>query len=289
MATVNASFEFLQWQDSYEQEKPYEVFLPLSSFQNKIPRSNLVFETRLVHVQDAYGQRESFELDTHSFQFVRHPTDLRDLKDRDVVNGEYVAEVEAFLRRHLDDGSKANEASIVCFDLRLRESVDADEFSKRVVNLEDGFDPLPPSTHPHVDQSMHGAALRVRRHMGDRAEEVLKGRIRIINVWRPLSRVRSWPLAVCDSCTVKPEDLVACDIIRRRYVGETYFGKYNQDQKWYYLSDMDEDDVLLLKIYDSKPGVATPCLHASLPLSSGPGDQAQRESIELRFLVFTES
>lgn len=63
---------------------------------------------------------------------------------------------------------------------KLRESVDADEFSKRVVNLEDGFDPLPPSTHPHVDQSARGATLRVWRHMGDRADEVLKGRVRII-------------------------------------------------------------------------------------------------------------
>ncbi len=28
--------------------------------------------------------------------------------------------------------------------------MDTDEFSQRTVNLEDGFDPLLPATHPHI-------------------------------------------------------------------------------------------------------------------------------------------
>jgi len=28
--------------------------------------------------------------------------------------------------------------------------MDLEEFSKKTINLEDGFDPLPPATHPHV-------------------------------------------------------------------------------------------------------------------------------------------
>jgi hypothetical protein len=68
--------------------------------------------------------------------------------------------------------------------------------------------------------------------------------------------VQSWPLAVCDSRTVSQDDLVTCDIVRRRYVGETYFGKFNPDQRWYYLPDMEEDEVMLIKVYDSKSGVA---------------------------------
>ncbi len=28
--------------------------------------------------------------------------------------------------------------------------MELEEFSKKTVNLEDGFDPLPPATHPHV-------------------------------------------------------------------------------------------------------------------------------------------
>ena len=112
--------------------------------------------------------------------------------------------------------------------------------------------------------------------MCNEADKLLKGRVRIIkyvppaildssvltkysSVWRPLQKVKAWPLAFCDARTVRPDDLVACDIVRRRYVGETYFGKYNPDQKWYYISDLEDDDVVLLKIYDSDPDVLGKC------------------------------
>jgi hypothetical protein len=75
------------------------------------------------------------------------------------------------------------------------------------------------------------------------------------SIWRPLQRVTSWPLVLCDSRTIRPDDLVSCDIVRRRYIGETYFGKYNPEQKWHYNSNINRDDVILLKIYDSEPDV----------------------------------
>lgn len=107
--------------------------------------------------------------------------------------------------------------------------------------------------------------------MGEEADELLKGRVRVIkyasfkpyscmhtcsdfdmsSVWRPLANVKSWPLALCDARTVNPDDLVTCDIVRRRYVGETYFGKYNPKQKWHFLSEMTPEDVIFIKVYDS--------------------------------------
>lgn len=78
-------------------------------------------------------------------------------------------------------------------------------------------------------------------------------------MWRPLQKVESWPLAVCDSRSVDEKDLVACDIIRRRYIGETYFGLQNEAQRWAYLSEQMPDEVCLLKIYDSEPAVPARC------------------------------
>jgi len=82
--------------------------------------------------------------------------------------------------------------------------MEPEEFSKKTINLEDGFDPLPPATHPHVgtqtrniwsnkanptdflpDQSIPGAIARVRRHMGEDADKLLKGRVRIIKYVPP--------------------------------------------------------------------------------------------------------
>jgi hypothetical protein len=121
MADVEASFEFLQWQPSYEIQKPYEVFLPLASFgKTKIPRSNLVFEPHTVRVQDARACYKDYELDTHGFQFLQHATAVRDLKDRASVNDHYIPEMEAFLRRHLQEMDGEMETRAFCFDLRVR-------------------------------------------------------------------------------------------------------------------------------------------------------------------------
>lgn len=116
MSTVTTSFEFLQWQSCYETQKPYEVFLPVASFGDKsVPRSNLVFETRSVEVDDVGSRRDDFTLDTHSFQFVRCPTAVPDLKDRQAVRQRYIPEMEAFLKRHLGGSPRT-----FCFDLRVR-------------------------------------------------------------------------------------------------------------------------------------------------------------------------
>ncbi|KAK0671662.1 hypothetical protein QBC41DRAFT_48830 [Cercophora samala] len=304
---ADASFQFLQWQPLYSKQKPYEVFLPAESFQNKIPRSNLIFEPHSVRVHDVRDRRDEYTLDTHGFQFIRHKTTGKDFKDRSVVEGAYIPEMERLLQQHLsEEGHDGEGIRTVCFDFRLRESIDADEFAQRTINLEDGFDRLLPATHPHIDQSTRGALLRVKRHMGEEAEQLLKGRVRVIkyafspplalghvgtqltlemlSVWRPLANVTSWPLALCDARTVSPEDLVTCDIVRRRYVGETYFGKHNPKHKWHYLSGMTPEDVIFIKVYDSDQTVeAQRCMHASFQHTES---SEPRVSIELRILVF---
>lgn len=124
-ASVDATFEFLQWQPSYEEQKPYEIFASLPSFSDdnkaKIPRSNLVFEPRTVPVRDVRGREADFTLDAHGFAFLRHATATADLKDRDAVHEQYVPEMERFLRRHLaaEGGSGGRDVQTVCFDLRV--------------------------------------------------------------------------------------------------------------------------------------------------------------------------
>jgi hypothetical protein len=54
----------------------------------------------------------------------------------------------------------------------------------------------------------------VREHLPDEAEELLQGRVQVINLWRPIrGPLRDSPLAVCDVTTVAADDLVASDLI----------------------------------------------------------------------------
>lgn len=166
--------------------------------------------------------------------------------------------------------------------------MEVEEFSKRTIDLNNNLERLMPALSAHVDQSPEAAVNRVRMHCPEDADKLLGGRVRIINVWRPLSRVKSWPLVVCQSQSVHSDDLVACDIVRRQFVGETLFSKFNPRHRWMYLSDQDVDEPVLMKIYDSNSeGQAQFCLHASSPIHSVGRDET-RESIELRFLVFSE-
>lgn len=120
MATAEATFEFIQWQSSYEKQKPYEILIPLSSLAgdaSTVPRSNLVFEPRSLPVRDVRGREDAFDLDTHGFQFVRRATIVEDLKDRVAVKEQYVPEIEDFLRRHLSLGDQP--VRTFGFDLRV--------------------------------------------------------------------------------------------------------------------------------------------------------------------------
>jgi len=79
------------------------------------------------------------------------------------------------------------------------------------------------------------------------------------SIWRPLRRVTAWPLAFCDATTVAAGDLIHCDIVRRRFVGETLFAKHNPGHKWYYLSNQDVNEVAVLQIYDSAVPGSSKC------------------------------
>jgi hypothetical protein len=122
MAMREASFEFLKWQESYDQQKPYEVLLPPASFgeHSKVPRSNLVFEPQVIPVQDIRGQQDIFDLDTHGFQVVKNLTAVKNLKDRAAAIEQYVPEMQRLLQAHL--GGNGKQVRTRCFDLRVCET-----------------------------------------------------------------------------------------------------------------------------------------------------------------------
>jgi hypothetical protein len=99
--------------------------------------------------------------------------------------------------------------------------------------------------------------------------------------------VRSMPLAICDAASVAPDDLVAADLVYPDRVGEVYNAVHRAAHRWYYVPDMEADEVLLFKGYDSKTdGRARFTLHTAFDLTSTPADAPPRESIEVRALAF---
>src|ERR1700759_3779373 len=239
------------------------------------PKSTALPEPHQVPIFDGRAVAGSFSLDREGFTRVRHPTAVRDFYNDKEVREVYYPAVEAFLRATL----RADR--VFLFDPTVRRRVEgADDIR--------GAGPRQPATRVHVDQTELSGANRVREHLPADAEELLKGRVQVINLWRPIrGPVRDTPLALCDAASVAAGDLVASDLIYPNRNGETYSVKFNPNHRWFYFPEMTPDEALLLKCYDSatdgRAGVAP---HTAFVDPTTPRDTPPRESIELRTLVF---
>jgi len=239
------------------------------------PRSTALPESHRLPIFDARPIADGITLDREGFALVRHPTTVRNFYDDKEVTGVYYPAVEAFLKATL----KADR--VLIFDHTVRKRVEGSADVR-------GAGPRQPATRVHVDQTVASGPNRVREHLPDEAEELLKGRVQVINLWRPIrGPLRDAPLAMLDGQTVAPGDLVASDLIYPNRRGETYSVKYNPGHRWFYIPEMTPDEALLLKCYDSAADGRTRFgPHTAFVDPTTPADAPPRESIELRTLVF---
>ncbi|KAJ6106109.1 hypothetical protein N7512_009626 [Penicillium capsulatum] len=232
-----------------------------------------------VSINDIRNAEQNYNLDKDAFQTLQNTstkTTYETFDSDSAVREVYYPEVEQLLLTTLPGAHK-----IVLFDHTIRRQKDGA--------------PRQPVTRAHVDQTPRAAADRVRLHISDpeEAETLLRGRYRIVNVWKALTDepVQSAPLAFASADSVEAEDLVP---IQHRYphrVGETMGVKYNPSQRWLYWSGMTDDERLLLKCSDSwglegREGVRQWVPHTAFWDPRTPEGARARESIEVRALVF---
>jgi hypothetical protein len=124
--------------------------------------------------------------------------------------------------------------------------------------------------------------------MGDEAEELLRQRYAIINLWRPIrGPVLESPLTLCDAQSLSEDDLVASDLKYPDRTSETYSITYNPQQRYYYFPKMQPDEPVLIRFFDSaRQGAARFSAHTGFDDPTSTPDAPPRESIEARTLVF---
>jgi hypothetical protein len=238
------------------------------------PRSNIVPEPHSLPIHDIRPIGETVSLDREGFALVRQNSSVKDFYDEDEVRSVYYPEAERLIK------AATGADRVFVFDHTVR---------KRVQGAADRDGGLrQPVARVHVDHTEKSGPQRVRDLIPDEAEELLKGRVQIINLWRPIrGPLLDSPLAVCDARTVKPNELVAADLVYPNRIGETYSVKYNPDHQWFYVPKMTADEILLLKCFDSEiDGRARFAPHSAFIDPTTPADALPRESIELRTLVF---
>ncbi|TKA77036.1 hypothetical protein B0A49_02217 [Cryomyces minteri] len=147
-------------------------------------------------VENIRGRESAYSTDTSGFAVYKSPAREVSFTDDKAVREGYYKEVEALLREKLPGIKK-----VVIFDHTIR---------KREKSA-----PRQPVQQVHVDQTVGAAETRVRRHLpADEAEELLRGRYQIINVWRPIAHpATDFPLAVIDWRTTSPDDFIEVDLL----------------------------------------------------------------------------
>jgi hypothetical protein len=239
------------------------------------PRSNLEPEPHQVRIHTLRPIVAELGLDVQGFALREQKSAVQDFWDDDEVRRVYYPEAEQFLK------DVTGASRIFIFDHLQRRRVPGQQDRSR-------SGPRQPATRVHVDHTARSGPQRVRDLMGDEAEELLKGRVQVINMWRPIrGPLRDAPLAVCDSRTVAADDLVPSDLVYRDRTGETYSVHYNPAHRWFYVPEMQRDEALLLKIADTKADISARFMpHTAFTDPTTPPDAFPRESIELRTLVF---
>ena len=243
-----------------------------------VPRSNSERQPHRVAIHDARPAIADLSLDREGLAVLHGASAVRDFWDEDEVRRVYYPEVQ----RVMAEATGASKVFIFDHTLRRRVNRAAD----RVPGT-----PRQPATGVHVDHTATSGPQRVRDFFGDQAGTLLRGRVQVINLWRPIrGPLRDAPLAVCDAGSVAPADLVPSDLVYRDRVGETYAVTYNPAHRWFYVPEMQPDEALLLKCYDSKTdGRARFAPHTAFDDPTAPAEVLPRESIEIRTLVFHEA
>ncbi len=140
----------------------------------------------------------------------------------------------------------------------------------------------------HNDYTEWSAPQRVRDILPDEAEELLKRRFAIIQVWRPIRHpVETFPLAMADAHTLSPDDMIVSERRAPGRIGQTYAIRYNPAHKWFWFPRMRREEAYVFKVFDSmKDGRARWTAHTAFEDPTSPPHARPRESIEIRTLAF---
>jgi len=273
---LEASIYFLENNEIYRTEKPYHLQYPISG----VERSNLrTQKNEHIPIRDLRGREDEIGFENNGIAILEMETSMtyEEFNDKEKLKNVYCEEVGNALLQY----TGAKEVQIYDFDVRRR--LPGFPFSVIQPLLQD----IQPALAAHVDSTRNSIDTIIRGLNGDKAGSLLQREHIYINVWRPLrGPVLDWPLALCDSSSINPdEDLVASDVVLGKGVAlENYLVHYSPRQSWWYLSKQLPSELLVFRQYDSlsRPPVA----HAAFMNPNSPSTAPPRESVEVRAIVY---
>jgi len=253
--------------------------------------SNFVLEPHEILIRDARPARNSYNLQEHGFEFVRHRSQAAgDPELFEVSNTQqllpvgpqarYSGELIEFVREYT--GAAVVLPQVGSFIARASNRSRSKTWAQTagLVHL----DYTRTSADQFVQWTCDALGVPVPSH----------SHFAFIQTWRALSPgPQDNTLCVCDGGSVPPEDAVPIDAVMGPpdIPGKCFefrLCRYGEGHNWYYLSNMEPEDVILFKGYDSRYPRAMNAMHSAFDNPLAGPDAAPRRSIEARLLAFFE-
>jgi hypothetical protein len=244
--------------------------------------NNLNLEEHRITIYDARPAAAQLALEEGGFVIVKHPTAVKDFRDEAQVERHYVGEVTELVR------GLTGAPKVVVTRTVLRWSERAGDTTAFVNSR--------PARFVHVDYSRQSFDDFARMHLGTAGEpdpdRWLAGRYVAYNIWRVTTPPpQDVPLALCDARTTQPEDVVTGEaVIDRPGVLEMRFGsslyRYNPGHRWFYFRNMQPDEALVFKAFDSDTSRVQGCPHSAFNHPDCPHDVPPRGSVEIRAYAY---
>jgi hypothetical protein len=250
-----------------------KVFTIVATPGSRDTRSGATPDPRRVVIHNGRPHVKEFALERDGFRFIRHDTKMADFYDEDEIRRVYYPEMEALIK------AESGAARVHVFDHTLRTADDETREAKKIREV---------VRRVHNDYTEWSGPQRVRDLLPNEAEELLKRRFAIIQVWRPIRYpVETYPLAIADARSLSPQNLVISERRAAERVGQTYAITYNPAHKWYWFPLMRREEALVFKTYESmKDGRARWTAHTAFEDPNTPPNARPRESIEIRAFAF---
>jgi hypothetical protein len=250
--------------------------------------SNIVWDSREVTIHDVRPHLASLSLDETGFAFVKHRSQVAEnpalfegsLKTRDLdtagLEADYADELCVLIR----DMTGAREVFPRFGGLVMRTSMRAET---------KGW--APPAEFAHLDFAASSMQGWLDRTLAAKPRDLKPySRMQLFQAWRCISPgPQDSTLAICDGRTVPLEDCVYVDsrVGPAGVAGTSWESRkahYRDTHRWYYMPDMEPDDLVLFKGYDSDMPDAMNAMHSAFSNPLGQNG-VPRRSIEARIIA----
>jgi hypothetical protein len=247
---------------------------PAYGLDNESEDKNIIPEFLKSFKKTVYNAREfDFDITMGGFELINHVSSVQDFYNDEEVVSVYYEEMASHVKE------KVGADKVQIFSHITRNEAQAETGERK------GGHRL---VHNDFTTSFGATLDPFLKETGINPQRIV-----VYNLWRRFDEDGvDTPFAVCDKRSVSDKELIPTDLFNylpdqpNALTVEICQSSHSDLHKWYFYPEMNRDEVLMFKTYDSEEKPFIPTLHSAFDHPDTPEGASPRESIEVRAVCF---